>query len=140
VTENYFVGREFEFAAEDRNGHVVLLSSAGYGPIPIEVLDRVVVEDRVVEELAELPLLCSSIVDPGRSGDLGYGLRYSDRGIYFDWEHWSGPNRRVSRPAVPLSWTDVEHAIGAVDRIQLPLDAESDVAIDLERLGIHCAQ
>ena len=100
-------GREFDWWAIDRDDHLALFATAGYGPIPEAVLHATRSEDddgeilrRVVACLPQSSKWNEQGRGPGKCDewrDLG------SRGVFvYDWLHWSGPYERVIEPLVPV--------------------------------------
>ena len=106
MSRKAFEGGEFDWFAVDAAGHVGHFSTAGYGPVPLPVLDRLdaAQQDEVWalgERLLELPVVGPAGGHlPGRIDDW---LELARRGLFgFDWQHWSGPYRRAATPGVPI--------------------------------------
>lgn len=99
-------GREWDFLAIDRGGSVALISSAGYGPIPAEVLSHGVSVEAVVASLpTQLSVIGESLDRRERdpSGDYSDWFDASRRGLYtYDWHVHGGPYEQVSAPSVAL--------------------------------------
>jgi len=128
-------GLEFGFLAVDGAGCLGVLSSAGYGPIPVEVLERVDLEAKRIETIQEWPRTGGFVTVGERDGDLASWTSLSERGIYcFDWKHWTGPYLSVSRPAAPLMaaespFPDAILSLGAVSFAEV-------ASVDFAELGI----
>lgn len=106
MSREAFEGGEFDWFAVDSVGHVGHFSTAGFGPVPLPVLDRLdpVGADELWslgERLLELPEVGEATGHlPGRIDDW---LELARRGLFgFDWQHWSGPYRRAATPSIPL--------------------------------------
>jgi hypothetical protein len=106
VSREAFEGGEFDWFAVDAAGHVGHFSTAGYGPVPRPVLDRLDAAQAdplwsLGERLLELPVIGTATGHlPGRIDDW---LELARRGLFgFDWKHWSGPYLRAATPSVPV--------------------------------------
>ena len=101
-----FDGFEFDWFAVDASGHVGHFSTAGYGPVPLPVLERLDVGKEgdlwsLGERLLVLPTIGSATGHA--SGHIDDWLALARRGLYgFDWKHWSGPYLRRATPDVPI--------------------------------------
>jgi hypothetical protein len=128
-------GLEFDFLAVDGAGHLGVLSSAGYGPIPVEVLERADLEAERIETIQEWPHTGGFVTVGEREGDLSYWTSLSERGLYcFDWKHWSGRYLAVSRPAAPLMAVEAPFA-DAILGLRAVSFAEA-ASLDCAELGI----
>jgi hypothetical protein len=106
VSREAFEGGEFDWFAVDAAGHIGHFATAGYGPVPLPVLDRLDAArmDEVWslgERLLGLPVVGRATAHlPGRIDDW---LELARRGLFgFDWQHWSGPYRRAATPSDPV--------------------------------------
>jgi hypothetical protein len=106
VSREAFEGGEFDWFAVDAVGHVGHFSTAGFGPVPLPVLNRLDatrMDDvwSLGERMLELPETGAATgCLPGRIDDW---LELARRGLFgFDWQHWSGPYRRAATPGVPI--------------------------------------
>jgi hypothetical protein len=91
-----FYGEEFDWFAIDSNGYVAWMMSAGYGPIPDAVFQKLEQQRRIEEHLTELSGY--STKDPW------YRMMWSlsATGLFvYDWKYWEGPYQRVGFPMVP---------------------------------------
>src|SRR5262249_50665005 len=93
--------------AVDAVGHLGHFSTAGYGPVPVNVLERVDAAHTddvwsLGEWLLELPVV--GMATGHMSGQIDDWLELARPGIFsFDWQHWSGPYRRAATPSVPIA-------------------------------------
>jgi hypothetical protein len=105
-------GLEFDWFALDRDGHIAIFSTAGWGEIPTAVLEASAAdgddsdaEAALIERMPRIGEWRSEGKGPGGCRewtDLGM------RGLYvFDWRHWSGPYERIVVPATPAHLSDV---------------------------------
>ena len=101
-----FEGVEFDWFAVDAAGHVGHFSTAGYGPVPLPVLNRLdaAQEDEVWllgKRLLILPVIGTAVGHlPGR---IDSWLELARRGLFgFDWKHWAGPYLRATTPNAPV--------------------------------------
>ena len=62
---------DFDWVAEDRNGLVAMIMSAGYGPMPREVIDHSRAIDAAINDLTALPVhgAAQSVTDMRYVGD-----------------------------------------------------------------------
>ena len=111
VSRNAFEGGEFDWFAVDADGHIGHFSTAGYGPVPLPVLERLDADQTdevwsLGERLLDLPVIGEATGHlPGRIDDW---LELARRGLFgFDWQHWSGPYRRAATPSNPITITDL---------------------------------
>lgn len=121
MSREAFEGGEFDWFAVDAAGHVGHFSTAGYGPVPLPVLDRL---DRAQEDalwslgerLLGLPVIGQATGHlPGRIDDW---LELARRGLFgFDWKHWSGPYLRAAVPSVPVGVADLPAELQALVRL-----------------------
>ena len=97
-------GWEWDFLAVDPVGHVAVLSSAGYGPIPAHVLEVRDAVERAVAIINSMPATRRSVHNHHRrDGDYSDWYASSARGFYtYDWHHHHGPYELISSPAEPL--------------------------------------
>jgi hypothetical protein len=106
VSRDAFVGYEFDWFAVDAAGHVGHFSTAGYGLVPLPVLDRLDAAQTAElwslgERLLALPVIGRATGH--RPGQLDDWLEFARRGLFsFDWQHWSGPYQRAATPSVPV--------------------------------------
>ena len=106
MSREAFEGVEFDWFAVDAVGHVGHFSTAGYGPVPLPVLDRLDAARTdelwsLCERLLELPVIGGATGElPGQIDDW---VELARRGLFgFDWQHWSGPYRRAATPSTPV--------------------------------------
>jgi hypothetical protein len=111
VSREVFEGGEFDWFAVDADGHVGHFSTAGYGPVPLPVLERLDAARldelwSLGERLLDLPEVGQATGHlPGRIDDW---LQLARRGLFgFDWKHWSGPYLRAATPSVAVSVADL---------------------------------
>ena len=100
-------GSEFDWFAVDRDGHVALFATAGYGPIPQAVLESVDEQRQVETYLSSIPATTQAI-HIGGEGDLEDWFAVARRGLYaYDWQHWNGPYGMIASPETPLHISSV---------------------------------
>jgi hypothetical protein len=113
VSREAFEGFEFDWFAVDATGHVCHFSTAGSGPVPLSVLDRLDAAKTdalwsLGRRLLTLPVIGAATGHlPGRIDDW---LELARRGLFsFDWPFpslWSRyiehSYRRAATPSVPL--------------------------------------
>jgi hypothetical protein len=107
MSRQAFEDREFDWFAIDTAGHIGHFSTAGYGPVPVAILDRLDAPQTdelwsLGKRLLELPVIGQASGNlPGRIDDWREMAR---RGLFsFDWQHWSGPYVRAATPDVPVT-------------------------------------
>jgi hypothetical protein len=117
VSREAFEGGEFDWFAVDAAGHVGHFSTAGYGPVPRPVLDRLDAAQAdplwsLGERLLELPVIGTATGHlPGPSGrDAGSSVRRTGVGAAggaLPMRVAQTPNQalHLTRPAVSLSGT-----------------------------------
>lgn len=108
-------GYEFDWFAVDGEGHVGHFASAGFGPVPLAVLDGLDRLRGLDEQLfrgLRNPPMPELIALRGISWDDMVWL-----GLYsYDWQHWGGPYHRVGAPRQPLRVTDMPEDLGLLVR------------------------
>ncbi|MGI4738093.1 MAG: hypothetical protein ACRYG7_23235 [Janthinobacterium lividum] len=104
-------GMDFDWFAQDITGAIGLFSTAGYGEIPLEVLQHVAAH-RALTDTILLP----------HWGSLAVWKDYARMGLtVFDWQHWDGPYKKAAPPldAMPAL---LREAILQIPRLpQLPV-------------------
>jgi hypothetical protein len=109
-------GIEFDWLGVDRQGHVAVFTTAGYGPVPVDVNQHLADVDAALDRVGELPVIGSADI-MGRSddGDYSHWYAYSAKGFYaYDWRVWDGPYQRLSSPAVPISISQLPVELQAI--------------------------
>lgn len=90
-------GSEFDFVALDGSGHLAVVSTAGYGPIPEDFLNRVEREAERVDAIRAWAPTGGFTKVGKQGGDLSFWTALSERGVYcFDWNYHCGPCLAVS--------------------------------------------
>jgi hypothetical protein len=80
-----FPGLEFDWFAVDATGNIGLFSTAGFGPVPIEVQTHFQEYDRVAAHIDwRVPEVWQESAK--------HGL------FVFDWQHWEGPYLKMEQP------------------------------------------
>ena len=88
-----FPGFEFDWFAQDAEGHLALFSTGGFGPVPSNVQAHFQAHDRA-----------TSSIDLPHWGSLDVWKDYAQQGLYvFDWLPHAGPYRQLEQPAGELS-------------------------------------
>jgi len=98
-----FYGVEFDWFASDADGFIALMSSAGYGPIPDSVFER-------LEEQARIEARLSSLIGSRMMTDDWDRMvwQLSASGVFvYDWKHWDGPYQRLGIPPYPQRFDDL---------------------------------
>ena len=95
-----FEGREFDWFAVDSAGYIAHFSTAGFGPVPIIILETFSTADLLPDEILRLSPQSGAVGH--LPGDLTDWLSMAARGLHsFDWQHWDGPYRRAATPETP---------------------------------------
>jgi hypothetical protein len=117
-------GFEFDWLAVDRRGHLALMISEGYGPVPLAVLDHPDEVDAAVDALAgALPVLRDAS-PPANAPWMAASCEAQARGLYvYEWDLYDGPYERLLVPGVAVTVDALPPLIGAVARFG-PLDLE----------------
>jgi len=108
---------EFDWFATDGAGHVGHFATAGFGPIPAIVLERLEelrkLDERILQQVPVIGEASGHL--PGRVDDW---LEMARRGLFsYDWQHWDGPYRRAATPSRPITITDLPAALSDAVRI-----------------------
>lgn len=94
---------DFEWYATDADGRVALLTSAGFGPVPLAVFQARPAYQAVRAFLLGLPERPGRVIDPAPGSCWASAAR---RGLYaYDWDARQGqpmPRRPYRRQAIPL--------------------------------------
>lgn len=107
MSRKAFEGGEFDWFAVDAAGWIGHFSTAGFGPVPIPVLEQLDVDHQnsvwtLDERILELPI--TGTANGHLSGRIDDWLEMARRGLFsFDWKHWSGPYLKAATPAVPIT-------------------------------------
>ncbi|WP_433013573.1 hypothetical protein [Kribbella sp. CA-294648] len=140
-------GLEWDFLAVDSAGHVAVLSSAGYGPIPELVLAAREVVGRADDAIEALPTFTQAVRDnPEREGNFSDWYSLSERGLFaYDWNLWHGPYKRIASPAEPLNISSLPEQVQAAARLlQIPYlfagATELHLAHELTDIGDRSAE
>lgn len=135
-------GAEFDFLCIDQDGAVAVLSSAGYGPVPLSSLAHHQIETDAIESLSgRRPIADVTMADLNRGGDLSFWVNLSARGVYcYDWQHWSGPYRLVCTPSTRMEASEVALLLPpGHDPVELPCRFAESASIDLQVIGVEVA-
>ena len=117
-------GFEFDWLAVDRRGHVALMISDGYGPVPLAVLDHPDQVDDAVDALPDtLPAVRGAPApDHAPSSDAVDDARV--RGLFvYAWKIYNGPYERLAAPEVAVTIDALPAELGSVARLG-PLEVE----------------
>jgi len=120
-------GFEHDWLGVDLQGHVAVFTTAGYGPVPMEVDQHLADVDAALDRVGQLPVIGSACDTVRRSADGDYPDwdAYSAKGFYaYDWQGQEngGPYLRLSSPAVPISVSQLPAEIRAVAQLaEFPL-------------------
>jgi hypothetical protein len=125
ATREKLIGLEFDFLAIDRDGHVALFATAGYGPIPEAALT--LTDDEQLLSVEDVALRALAIV--GAWQELGRGAgkcqewrELGSRGLFvFDWKHREGPYELVVSPSRALNADELTAPLRRVVSANLPV-------------------
>lgn len=97
-----FLGVEFDWFAVDPDGFIAMLCSAGYGPIPDGVFERLDGQKAIGDFLRRL-------IGLRMDDDLLRSERLlASVGVFaYDWKHWEGPYQRSAVPKEPKRMAEV---------------------------------
>jgi hypothetical protein len=123
LSREAFEGGEFDWFAVDAVGHVGHFSTAGFGPVPMPILERL---DAAQEhDLWSLGTRLLDLPEAGTAsghlpGRIDEWLELARRGLYgFDWKHWSGPYLRAATPGIPVAVSslpaELRHLVSMVE-------------------------
>ena len=103
-----YEGGEFDWFLVDGNKRVALCSSAGFGEVPVSVLDGLTNDNLPINEIPNLVEQMSKLggheIEGSGPGNCVEWRQMADRGFFvFDWRHWKGPYERVLKPEVYLT-------------------------------------
>lgn len=105
-------GLEWDFLVLDRVGHVAVLSSAGYGPIPEQVLNARDDVERAIAAVDAMPVSTRARSVHTGDGDYSDWYAISDRGLFaYDWQVWHGPYRLIAEPELAVTVDALPSAI-----------------------------
>ena len=99
---------EFDWVASDSKGKVAIFSTAGKGPIPVNVSEDGEFLEEIIETIRQLPACCKAIQvsDCGHCTDW---LEVSKRGFFgFDWDSRRKGYRLISLPESPLKLENIK--------------------------------
>ena len=134
------LGIEFDWLGVDRQGHVAVFTTAGYGPVPVDVNQHHVGVDAALDRVSELPVTGSAgdIVRRAAGGDYSDWDAYSAKGFYaYDWQVWDGPYQRLSSPTVPLSISQLPADLRAVAHfVEFPVSFADAPEITVEYVDL----
>jgi len=132
-------GVEFDWYGFDPAGNVAVFSSAGYGPVPLDVVDHAEALDGWYERRVLLPTLGACAASPQEGGDFSDWIGLAERGFYgFDWKVWEGPYRRLTVPARPATLADLPSDLRHLaSLVGLDVDFSAATQVDLAQLGIR---
>lgn len=129
-------GIEFDWLGVDRQGHVAMFTTAGYGPVPVEVDQHLPDVDAALDRIGQLPVTGSAanVVRRSTDGDYSDWHAYSTKGFYaYDWQVWDGPYQRLSSPTVPVSISQLPAELQAVTRFAVfPVNFADEPEIAIE--------
>lgn len=102
-----YEGSEFDWFLVDGKKRIALCSSAGFGEVPLSVLDGLTEDKLPMDEIPNLiektPKLGGHDVEGRGPGKCIEFRQMADRGFFvFDWKHWKGPYERILVPEFHL--------------------------------------
>jgi hypothetical protein len=103
-----YEGSEFDWFLVDGKKRVALCSSAGFGDVPLSVLDGLTEDKLPTNEIPKLieqtPELGGHEVEGRGPGKCIEFRQMANRGFFvFDWKHWKGPYERILVPEIHLT-------------------------------------
>jgi len=125
-----YEGGEFDWFLVDGNNRVALCSSAGFGEVPVSVLDGLTDENLPTNQIPKLVEQMSTLggheTEGSGPGECMEWRQMADRGFFiFDWKHWKGPYECVLAPEVHRTIrqeaTELADSLRAVHVAQLDL-------------------
>jgi hypothetical protein len=129
-------GIEFDWLGVDRHGHVAVFTTAGYGPVPVDVNQHFADVDAALDRVGQLPVTGSvgTVVRRSADGDYSEWHAYSAKGFYaYDWRVWNGPYQRLSSPTVPVSISQLPVELQAAARFAVfPVSFANEPEITVE--------
>ena len=133
--EHQHRGVEFDWLAADHAGHVGFFSTAGFGPIPAEVLGSNAIEN--VESLVKsLPVVANAVVSREWGHDIGDWTRVAARGLFaFDWRISTSSYDLIARPERPISVSLFVERTTQFSHLVLPMNFASLTRISANKLG-----
>jgi hypothetical protein len=99
---------EYDWLATDAEGHLAVCSTAGYGEVPLSVLqaedsDRAL-ERRIHEIIMGLPITGEPAREGRGPGECVEFLEFGRRGVFvFDWHPSNRQYERIVRPMTPVA-------------------------------------
>ena len=107
------MGTEFDWLLADRRGHVAVCQTAGFGDVPLHILDRGLdfarmLEARLDELATNLPVTGVHKWSWSRIAKDPLSRALAARGFYvFGWDHSAEAYRRELRPTAPATISDL---------------------------------
>jgi hypothetical protein len=131
-------GIEFDWLGVDGQGHVAVFTTAGYGPLPVNVDQHLADVDAALDLVGQLPVIgaADNVVRRSADGDYSCWYAYSAQGFYaYDWQVWDGPYQRLSSPTVPVSISQLPVELQAVARFAVfPVNFADEPEITVEQV------
>lgn len=125
MSRESFEGLEFDWFAVDSSRNIGHFATAGYGTVPIKILNRLDVEQvdelwSLAEKLLELPVVGEATGH--LQGNISDWLELAQRGLFgFDWQHDSRLYHRATTPSMPIVVDDLPIELQRVVRlVELP--------------------
>ena len=136
-------GLEFDWFAVDRDDHIGVFSTAGYGEIPVAVLDGHIAPQDVNCEtnLVKTMPVAGGWSPEGRGpGRCQEWKDLAARGVYvFDWRHWAGPYERIILPGTPVRLAAVPRESQDAFRLVGMRDLCFGEVVQIAVRGVACA-
>jgi hypothetical protein len=132
-------GIEFDWNSLDRRRHVGVFSTAGYRPVPREVMPLVQAFDEAYpDQIASLAVVTSCAESPEGPGNFSDWIAMAERGLFgFDWEVWDGPYVRLTAPSFPITVEQFPtHLAWLAQTVVLDVEFTTSDEIDLGSLGV----
>jgi hypothetical protein len=105
----------------DLQGHVAVFTTAGFGPVPMEIDQHLADVEAAVVQVEQLPVIGSANYTGQPASGCYIPVDYSVRGFYvYDWEAYrtyDGPYTQMASPAVPVSVSQLPAEVRAVAQL-----------------------
>ena len=103
IEDHPFWGREFDWAARDRQGKVGYFSTAGAAPIPGTCLSGEAAFETLFEDVMQLPVISTVEIVDKSSREISDWIAVAERGLYaYDWSRQTLCYELVAKPNQPI--------------------------------------
>lgn len=107
--EHQYLGLERDWIAVNPDGQVGFFSTAGFGPIPENVLEEAFLE-RAFEAITDLPVVSDFELVCPSEGDITDWTSVAKRGIFaFDWNNSGKVFNLIVKPTSPILVESLEY-------------------------------